>query len=412
MKKILSLVLALCMLLLLSSVALAEDTINLEFWIRTAGDDYTKEIAAFEEANPGIKVNQVQVAGNYDELVSKYTTAIAAGNMPHLGIVGQRHGIPQIYDAGYIVPVDEWMTAEEQADILDGYWVRYTYNGVRTAVPFGSSMPVMHTNATMLKELGLEVPTTFTEMLAAAAKAVKDTDGDGATDIFGFNMASDVPWYIQPLVWSYGGTIIDSEGNVNMTSDEMVAVLSAIAESVKNGVMPANQHGTGQEDFTNGTLMFYFASCASKTSIQNAVGDKFDYQISFLPGEKELNVCIGGNGLAVFKSDEAHEEAAAKFIKYMISNEGITSNLERGYMPFTTSQFEGEVIQQHLQDPLWKKALDQVQYIKGQNVHPADSVIWSEITTLLSEIEADPDMDILAALKEIQAEVDEFMMLY
>ena len=196
MKKILSLVLALCMLLLLSSVALAEDTINLEFWIRTAGDDYTKEIAAFEEANPGIKVNQVQVAGNYDELVSKYTTAIAAGNMPHLGIVGQRHGIPQIYDAGYIVPVDEWMTAEEQADILDGYWVRYTYNGVRTAVPFGSSMPVMHTNATMLKELGLEVPTTFTEMLAAAAKAVKDTDGDGATDIFGFNMASDVPWYI------------------------------------------------------------------------------------------------------------------------------------------------------------------------------------------------------------------------
>ena len=31
---------------------------------------------------------------------------------------------------------------------------------------------------------------------------------------------------------------------------------------------------------------------------------------------------------------------------------------------------------------------------------------------LLSEIEADPDMDIGAALEKMQAEIDEFMMLY
>ena len=31
---------------------------------------------------------------------------------------------------------------------------------------------------------------------------------------------------------------------------------------------------------------------------------------------------------------------------------------------------------------------------------------------LLSEVEANPDMDIVAALKDLQAEVDEFMMLY
>ena len=32
-------------------------------------------------------------------------------------------------------------------------------------------------------------------MIETAKKAVKDVDGDGATDIYGFNMAADTPWY-------------------------------------------------------------------------------------------------------------------------------------------------------------------------------------------------------------------------
>ena len=81
-------------------------------------------------------------------------------------------------------------------------------------------------------------------------------------------------------------------------------------------------------------------------------------------------------------------------------------------MPFTDSQFASELIQTRMEDPIWKTVLDQVQYIQGQNIHPADSTIWNETMALLSEIEADPDMDIGAALEDMQAEIDEFMMLY
>ncbi|MCI6378800.1 MAG: ABC transporter substrate-binding protein [Clostridiales bacterium] len=412
MKKFLSLLLALCMLAGLCGTALADETITLDFWVRTS-DDFSAEIAAFEAANPGIKINQVQVGGNYDDLVAKYNAAIAAGNLPHVGIVGQRHGIPQFYDAGKLIPIENYMTAEEQADVIDGFWTRYTYQGVRLAVPFQSSMPMMYYNETMLNELGLEVPTTFTGMIEAAKQAVKDLDGDGATDIYGFNMHSDSPWYIQPLVWSFGGTIIDADGNVNVNTPEMKEVFSLIAGMVKDGVMPANQHATAQTDFTNGTTLFFFTSCASKSNIQEAIGDSFQYNMAFFPAEKELNVCIGGNGLAIFASDDAHQEAAAKFIKYMISPESISqSTLQRGYMPFTHSQFASELIQARLEDPIWKTVLAQVDYIQGQNIHPADSTIWNETMALLSEIEADPDMDIGAALEKMQAEIDEFMMLY
>ena len=412
MKKVLSMVMALCLMLAACGAALAEETVTLDFWVRTS-DDFTEEIAAFEAANPRVKINQVQVGENYDDLVAKYNAAIAANNLPQVGIVGQRHGIPQFYDAGKLIPIENYMSAEEQADVIEGFWTRYTYQGVRLAVPYQSSMPMMYYNATMLEELGLTVPKTFSELEETAKKAVKDVNGDGTTDVFGLNFAADTPWYIQPLVWNFGGTIIDAEGNVNVDTPEMLEVLTRLGGLVRDGVMPANQHATGQTDFTNGSVLFYFTSCASKSNIEKAVGENFEYNMAFFPAEKTLNVCVGGNGLAIFASDEARQEASWKFIQYLISPEAMAkSSLTRGYMPFTKAQFASELIQQRLEDPIWKTVLDQVEYIQGQNIHPADSTIWNELMALLSEVEANPDMDIAAALKDLQAEVDEFMMLY
>lgn len=412
MKKILSLVLTLCMVLAVCSFAQADETITLDFWVRTT-DDFSEEIAAFEAANPDIHINQVQVGSSYDDLVSKYNAAIASDSLPQVGMVSQRHGIPQLYDAGKLIPIENFMSEEEQADIMEQYWVRYTYQGVRLAVPFQSSMPMMYYNETMLNELGLSVPTTFDELVETAAKAVQDTDGDGVPDIYGFNMAADCPWYVQPIVWSMGGTIVDDEGNVSVNTPEMAEALGFFATMVKEGIMPANQHSTAQADFTNGTLLFFFTSCASKSAIESAIGDSFTYNMAFFPGDEELNVCIGGNGLAIFESSEEEEQAAYRFIQYLISPEAISqSTLTRGYIPFTYSQFESEIIQERLEDPIWKIVLDQVNYIHGQNIHPADSTLWNETMSLLSEIEADPDLDIPAALEKMQAEIDEFMMLY
>ncbi len=410
MKKILSLVLTLCMLFSLTNFALAED-VTLEFWVRNS-DDFVDEIAAFEAANPGVKINQVQVGANYDDLVAKYNAAQVAGNLPQVALVGQRHGIPQWYDAGVLVPAQEWMTEEEQADVMDNFWIRYTYNGVRCAVPFGSSTPMLWYNKTMLDELGMNVPETLTQLKEAAIKAVRDVDGDGATDIYGVNFNSDTPWYIQPMVWCFGGTVIDEAGNINMTSDEMVKVFELLAELVSTGALPANQHNSAQADFCNGTSLFYITSCASKGKLQNSIGDKFELGVALFPGEVTRNVCIGGNGLAIFKSTPELEELSAKFAKFMISVEGMDFQLTQGYMPFTHSQFASELIQERLQDPMWSIVLSQVDYIKGQNIHPADSTIWSEMTNLISAVEADSTLDIPEALQKIQDTVDEFMMLY
>lgn len=89
MKKLLSMLLALAMLLSTAGAALGEEEVTLDFWARF-DDDLSEEIANFEAMHPGVKINQVQVGANYDDLVAKYNAAMQAGGMPEIGMVGQR----------------------------------------------------------------------------------------------------------------------------------------------------------------------------------------------------------------------------------------------------------------------------------------------------------------------------------
>ena len=88
MKKLLALVLSL--LMLMSSCAIAEfdptipaDTVtDITFWYSFTGENETKlteQIAAFEAANPNIKVN-AQYIGGYNVIHTELASANAAGD--------------------------------------------------------------------------------------------------------------------------------------------------------------------------------------------------------------------------------------------------------------------------------------------------------------------------------------------
>ena len=88
------------------------------------------------------------------------------------------------------------------------------------------------------------------------------------------------------------------------------------------------------------------------------------------------------------------------------------TSLMLAHIPYTYSQFELDYIKEKMQDPRLATVLEQTKYIKGEGVSPVDAVIWNTMLSLISELEADPDMDLDKALEDFQAEVDEYMMLY
>ena len=205
MKKTLCVLLSLLLLLGMTSLAQADEAMTLRLWVRY-DDDFSACIADFEALHPGVKIIQEQVGNNYDDLLAKYNTGMQSNDMPNIGVTGQRNGIPQLYDAGWLLPIENYLTAKEMDDVVENFWTRYTYDGKRMSMPFSCTIPGCYVNLTMLHELGYEnMPETLDELCEMARKAVKDVDNDGLTDIYGLNTGADIPWYILPMLWSHGG---------------------------------------------------------------------------------------------------------------------------------------------------------------------------------------------------------------
>src|SRR6266496_5642276 len=57
----------------------------------------------YGDAN-GIRI-QTWNYGDYDSMVQKIQAAITTHSLPHIAILGQRHGIPQLADSDKLIPL-------------------------------------------------------------------------------------------------------------------------------------------------------------------------------------------------------------------------------------------------------------------------------------------------------------------
>ncbi|MCR8629823.1 ABC transporter substrate-binding protein [Paenibacillus radicis (ex Xue et al. 2023)] len=380
--------------------------VTLKLWT-TEKDALKSYLDAFHAANANIKV-EAEFMGDYDEMAKKVQAGIVSNSLPHLVQLGQRHAIPQIADSGKLLPIESFMTKEEIADILPGFWQRYTYKDKKWVIPFQSSTPVMYYNKTMLDKQGLKVPDTWDELIETGKKV----SGNG---VWGLNLNSDSPWYFQPMVWNRGGQMIKPDGTPNVNGKEAVETLKSIQDAVHvSHIMPQNQIKTSGEDFAAGKLAMLMRSGASLAALKKQIGDKFEIGVAFLPKVKERWVPIGGNGLGIFKSDKAHEEAAWKLVSFLTSAEITAKNsMETGYIPVKKAAFELPDFKQHLtKDPNFKVAIDQTQYLRGEGIHPADALIWSGVIKAIETVHNDPKADPQKVMDKLQTEIVEYMKTY
>ena len=408
MKKTLCVLLSLLLLLGMTSLAQADEAMTLRLWVRY-DDDFSACIADFEALHPGVKIIQEQVGNNYDDLLAKYNTGMQSNDMPNIGVTGQRNGIPQLYDAGWLLPIENYLTAKEMDDVVENFWTRYTYDGKRMSMPFSCTIPGCYVNLTMLHELGYEnMPETLDELCEMARKAVKDVDNDGLTDIYGLNTGADIPWYILPMLWSHGGSIRQADGSYHIDTKEMKEILTIYAGLVKDGVIPANQHKTAREDFQNGKSLFLFISCATTSKILTNVNGAFEIGLTSIMKDQTKSIGLGAYGLSIFKDTDEKAAMSAEFIRFMTLPENAirTCLAKPGPLPFTKTQMADETIMARYEDPYNKAVLAQSDYIQGEGVTPVDAIVWNEIVTLMSKIEADPDLDLDKELSRIQTEMD------
>lgn len=389
---------------------------ELTFWT-TSEEGYPEWEAAFEQANPGVTVT-AQYIGNYDEMAQRVQAAIAGGEAPSVAQMGQRHGLPQVIDAGALVPADDYLTEDDIADIRPGLWSRYTYRGQRWVVPFGSSTPGMWFNADAFRDAGLDPqnpPQTWDEVAAAAQALTKDENGDGRPERWGFSTCADVPWYVRPMILQAGGQLYDAEGAPQVNGEAGLAALTFFRDIVheRRAAAPVG-HQTAEDDFKAGTVGILFCSTANRGDFADSIADRFAYDVAWLPQREQRAVGIGGMGLVVFRSDPAEQAAAQAFVRFLTDTQRTAEmGVDTGYVAIRQSAMADPTIQQLLaDDPYAQTIYDQLPHVADAGINPADAILWSGLLNAVETVQTDPAADPQQLLDDLQREMEDYLATY
>lgn len=162
MKKFLSLAFALIMLLSMTALAAAQEPVKLTAWITDGAETviYSSMFDDFNASHADIKVDYQFFA--QDELLNKLQTAPIVGDTPELVIIDGLQ-IPYFQDLGMIACLDEYIPQEMKDDVLPSVWAENTYDGsIYGVAQFDSGMGLW-TRRSVLEELGVRIPTSYTE---------------------------------------------------------------------------------------------------------------------------------------------------------------------------------------------------------------------------------------------------------
>lgn len=237
------------LLLILSSVAFAQDdVITIRIWTSSSSpvENEFKEsqIAAFEEANPGIEI-ELLISPDYG---TQIRAGFASGDYPEVFTVGQFDFAQWQSDGLLAVGTDE---IENPEGIYEGLRNAFTSEGELYCAPKDFSTLGLLYNIDAFDAAEVDLPTeewTWDDMTAAAEALTND-------DMVGFSAAADkFRW--MAFFYANGAELFTEDGEVAFDSDLAIESLDFYQNFVENeiGDLPGNLNaGWNGEAFGQGS---------------------------------------------------------------------------------------------------------------------------------------------------------------
>lgn len=400
MKKLVSLILAVLMMLSCVSFANAEDVIELDFWHSWgSGANYetlVKLVNDFNAANEGkIKVTETYV-GNYAEVLSKFNVGYSANENPAVSIIDACMTMTHAQN-GIMENLTEYAKANDPefdfGTYLPGMLVFSTdNNGDVWSLPYARSTQIMYCNMDLIRNvMGADAtpPKTWEELYAIAeAYKAKYDKPTYSHDIGGGYFAYYITSMADGEYFNKAGT-----GACMNINDGWRVALTQWRNSIDKGwyMVPSLSTSGQWAEFKLGNLPISFASTGSLTG---ALADcQFDLEVCFLPGYKhedgsiEYRLFTGGANILMASNKTDEEKAAAwEFIKFMTSAEtNVYHSFATGYVLNHNGLADlPEVQEKWAAEPALKVAYDQLAYVNE---------------TYVSTYTAEIDLEVVDALK-------------
>ena len=359
MKKTISLLLVLLMLFTLCScknaggsfdgitldVIISQYGPNTQEWFLGNGMNGTSFKAEFEKANPDIRLNLEVVSWN--DLYTVVDTRTANNQAPDILNIDV---FANYANEGLLMPASEYCPSELFDDFFPTFAEQSEIDGTCWAIPAIASARAMFYNKDILDEVGVDVPTTWSELRDACDEILDFYDGKIYP--WGVDMTNDegqaaFAYY----TFANGGGFIDEDGNWALNSSENVEAIEYAIDLVKDGYTNPNPETQNRYDlqdmFSAGKLAMLIAPNQLPTYVSDK-GGKVNIATAQIPSNDGKNSASFGvmDRLMAFKDESAPDsakrtEAISRFLKFFYAPENYIGWLSmEGFLPVLESSVD------------------------------------------------------------------------
>jgi len=314
-----------------ASPAFAQEPVTLEVLYNLPGFTKFHQPLAdeFMKDNPDIKINFLAPAAGYNEGQQQVLRAAVTGNLPDVYFSGYNLTAELVHSLAprnQITDLTPFIEAEGGQAVLDeNYSPKMAalgqIDGKQYGLPVNASSPIMYINADLVRKAGGDpdnMPTTFDGLIELAGK-IHALDPQIAGIGYDINGWPD-DWLWQALIFQQGGKLVDDETKqVAFDNETGLNALKLTRRFVTEGGQNLLDWDQSRQQFGAGLTGFIFSTPAHVQTVEGLVGDRFELKTATFPQEDKVNggVPTGGNSAVILTQDEAKQQAAWKYLKFI-----------------------------------------------------------------------------------------------
>jgi ABC-type glycerol-3-phosphate transport system substrate-binding protein len=318
-----------------------------------AGQGRLKVLDKFTAANPGVSVSYEAIP--YDQFFSQLVTRALAGDAPEIAQDG--HHTAQFALNDTLISFDDYMARDGIAkeNYWPSLWQLGDFAGKTWAMPFTIDTRFVYSNQALYDQMGLDIPDTWDQMLAAGEAA----KGAGLGSAFGATMGADIGGLWETgsnFAKTNGGVLLtvndDSTATSNLSSPEVIETVEFLKQLVDTGTLPEGSLALQSAELQSLFQTKQMASlCTGNWMIANFAQAKtdgemdFDPALSHLPMKKMRGASAGGWAWYLFNTID-DPDLGWNLIKFFLEddnvNEGWADSLPPGSGQLALPYYAGD----------------------------------------------------------------------
>ena len=257
-------------------------------WPAPLFDVYTSVLDECNEVeNVSVDIRTMDNASAIEQMSLSFASG---GDSPYAIVQQSNSSIQQNVWQGWLTPLDDLVEKYREEynldDIDPSMWEGATFDGTIYGVPMGANAIMLMYRQDLFEEYGLEVPTTYDEIIAACEVLKEDPDLELP---FAMDLSAGWAWGIafrEALVSEGGDLFVEGSNEPAFNSPEGVAALNKMKEVIDGCMGQAGlsyDSGAMSSGLGNGSIAFIHTWASSGASLKDPERSDMWEQIAFAP---------------------------------------------------------------------------------------------------------------------------------